>query len=69
MIHRRATNWAFATLWIAFVAFAVAASTLFGDSVPVIVVQSSVWVAWMILFGVQAIATLVLYGRAMSDAS
>ena len=67
MIYHRANVWAYTVLWVCFVASALAAPAVFGDSVPVAVIQSSVWVAFMIVLGVHSIATLVQHGRAIAD--
>jgi hypothetical protein len=38
------------------------APSVFGETVPIVVVQGSLWVAFMILLGVQSIAALAQYG-------
>jgi hypothetical protein len=67
-INRRAVVWAYGVLWLAFVSAALLAPLVFGQAVPVRVIQNSVWVAFMILIGVQSIAVLVQYGREASHA-
>jgi hypothetical protein len=52
---------AYAALWCAFVAAALAVKPLYGDAVPTAVIQTAVWITFMIFLGVQAIATLVQY--------
>ena len=51
--------------WLAFVASCVSLPVVYGwrGAVPVVVVQSSVWVAVMLVVGVTSLATLVQYGR------
>ncbi len=67
MIQRRALAWAYAVLWLVFVAAVMAAPAVYGDSVPVFAVQSALWAAFLVLIGVQSIATLILYGRGTGD--
>jgi hypothetical protein len=62
LINHRSNIVAYSVFWLAFVAAVMSAQPIFGDSVPVNVIQWSVWVSFMIVLGVQAIATLVQYG-------
>jgi hypothetical protein len=68
LINQRSNVVAYAVLWLAFVAAAMLAPLYFGEAVPTVVIQNSVWVAFMILFGVQSVAALVQYGRGAADA-
>lgn len=69
LINRRASLWAYSVLWIMFVAAALLAPRVYGDAVPVVVIQASVWIAFMLMLGVQSIAALVQYGRTSTNAT
>jgi hypothetical protein len=69
LINRRASLWAYSVLWIVFVSAALLAPRIYGDAVPVIAIQASVWIAFMLMLGVQSIAALVQYGRASTHAT
>jgi hypothetical protein len=63
-ISRRSLLVAYTVFWLVFVAACVSLPALYGwgGSVPVVVAQSSVFVAWMLVVGVSSVATLVQYG-------
>jgi hypothetical protein len=63
-ISRRSLLVAYTVFWLVFVAACVSLPALYGwgGSVPVFVVQSSVFVACMLVVGVSSVATLVQYG-------
>jgi len=63
MINRRAMVWGYGVLWVVFVLAALVAPAVYGQAVPIMVIESSVWVAFMILIATQSIAALVQYGR------
>lgn len=64
IVHRAAIA-AYSIFWVVFVAACVGASFLYGErgAVPVTVVQSSVWIAWMLVSSVSSLAVLIQYGR------
>ena len=63
-ISRRSLLVAYTVFWLVFVAACVSLPAFYGwgGSVSVVVVQSSVFVAWMLVVGVSSVATLVQYG-------
>jgi hypothetical protein len=69
----RVRSWviAYAVFWLAFVAACLAAAFFFGPNgaVPVVLVQSSVWLAVILVVGVGSIATLVQYSLGGPDAA
>jgi hypothetical protein len=62
-INRVAIAWSYAVLWATIVACAMLAPTIYGDAVPMPVVQNFVWWAFMLLITVQSIVTLIVYRR------
>ncbi len=68
LINRRAMVWAYGVVWVVFIIAVLIAPRLFGDSVPIAVVQNSVWVAFMILLATQSIVALVQYRLGAPDA-
>lgn len=64
-INRRSLLVAYTVFWLVFVVACVSLPAIYGwaGSVPVVVVQSSVFVAWMVVIGVSSVTTLVQYGR------
>ena len=66
-INRVAIAWAYAVMWAAIVLCALAAPSIYGDAVPMPVVQNFVWWAFMLLITVQSIVTLVIYHRGAAD--
>ncbi|HEX3727968.1 MAG TPA: hypothetical protein VHV08_17070 [Pirellulales bacterium] len=69
LINRRANLWAYTVLWVVFVAAVMLAPRIFGDSVPTRVIETSVWIAFMLMLGVQSIAALIQYGRTPTNAA
>jgi hypothetical protein len=70
-IGRRAGTIAYAAFWLAFVAACVSLPFLYGwgGSVPVVVVHSAVWWAWILLVAARSVATLILYQLRDADAA
>ncbi len=70
LIQRRSTIIAYSVFWVAFVASAMLALTLYGfdGAVPVPVLVNAVWLGLMLFVGLQALATLTQYGRGGADA-
>ena len=70
LIQRRSTIIAYTVFWLAFVASAMLALVSYGfdGAVPVPVLVNAVWLGLMLVVGMNAIATLVQYGRGGSDA-
>lgn len=70
-INQRSVIVAYSVFWLVFVATCVALPVFYGwqGSVPVALVQSSVFVGMMLVVGVTALATLVQYGRGGADAA
>lgn len=65
-IQRRSKSFAYSVFWIVFVLAATFLSVLFygqEGSVPVPVVQVSVFYAVVLLIGVMSVATLIQYGK------
>ena len=70
-IQRRSFVLAYSLFWVAYVLAAVLLSAaVYGQegAVPVYIVQTSVFVGFMFVFGVASIATLVQYGGATQHA-
>jgi hypothetical protein len=63
-ISRRSLIVGYSVFWVMFVAACVSLPAFYGwsGSVPVVVAQSSVFVAWMLVVGVSSVATLIQYG-------
>jgi hypothetical protein len=70
-IRRRSVLIAYTAFWLAFVAACVSLPAVYGwkGSVPVAVVQSSVWCGLILVVGVMSVATLVQYRRGDVDAA
>ena len=70
-IQRRSVLIAYTVFWLAFVAACVSLPAVYGwkGSVPVAVVQSSVWCGLILVVGVMSVATLVQYRRGAVDAA
>lgn len=71
-IQRRSLIITAAVFWVIFVEVCVFLPWYYyGErgAVPVAVVQSSVWIAWIIVSLIYTVATLVQYGRGGSDAA
>ena len=70
-IQRRSVLIAYTVFWLAFVAACVSLPAFYGwkGSVPVAVVQSSVWCGLILVVGVMSVATLVQYRRGTVDAA
>jgi hypothetical protein len=70
-IRRRSVLIAYSVFWLAFVAACVSLPAVYGwkGSVPVAVVQSSVWCGLILVVGVMSVATLVQYRRGDVDAA
>ncbi|MDG3004610.1 hypothetical protein [Paludisphaera mucosa] len=70
-IQRRSMLIAYVVFWLAFVIACVSLPAFYGwrGSVPVAVVQSSVWCAWILVVGVASIATLSMDRLGEADAS
>jgi hypothetical protein len=70
-IRRRSVLIAYTAFWLAFVAACVSLPAVYGwkGSVPVPVVQSSVWCGLILVVGVMSVATLVQYRRGTVDAA
>jgi hypothetical protein len=70
-IQLRAWTVAYSVFWLLFVGVCVAAPFTFGSSgtVAVELIQMSVWYAFMLVWGVGAIATLAQYRSGASHAS
>jgi hypothetical protein len=71
IIRRRAGLIAFSLSWLAFVAACMSLPALYGwdGSVPVSVVLSGVWYGVMVVVGVMAVATLLMYRLGRADAT
>ena len=65
LIQGRSVLVAYSVFWLAFVASCVSLPVVYGwrGAVPVVAVQSSVWIAVMLVVDVTSLATLVQYGR------
>ena len=68
-IRIRSMILAYSIFWVAFVGSAVLSFVVYGfdGAVPVPVIANAVWFGFMLFIGVQAIATLVQYGRGGVD--
>jgi hypothetical protein len=71
LIQRRSILVGYSVFWLVFVLVCMSLPVVYGwrGSVPVPVVQSSVFVAMMLVIGVSSAATLVQYGREGTDAA
>jgi hypothetical protein len=71
MIRLRSGLIGFSIFWLAFVAGCMSLPALYGwdGSVPVGVVLSGVWYGVMVVVGVTAVATLVMYRLGSADAT
>jgi hypothetical protein len=70
-IQLRAWMIAYAVFWIVFIGVCISAPFTFGSSgvVPVELIQTSVWYAFMIVWGTSAVATLAQYRWGSSHAA
>lgn len=70
MIRRRSGIVAFSIFWLAFVAACMSLPVVYGweGSVPVSIILSGVWYGFMLVVGVTAVTTLVLYQVGSADA-
>ena len=71
MILRRSTLVGYSVFWLVFVLACTSLPLVYGwrGTVPVALVQSSVFVAFMVVVGVSSLATVVQYGRGEADAA
>jgi hypothetical protein len=71
MIRLRSGLIGFSIFWLAFVAGCMSLPALYGwdGYVPVSVVLSGVWYCFMVVVGVTAVATLVMYRVGSADAT
>ncbi|MFO0909826.1 MAG: hypothetical protein U0794_16010 [Isosphaeraceae bacterium] len=69
-IARRANFLGLGAFWLLFIVACVVLPIVYGweGSVPVVLVQASVWVAWMLVIVVSSVATLVQYKGGAADA-
>jgi hypothetical protein len=69
LIQSRSWVIAYSVFWIVFVAVCVTAPYTFGQSgtVPVFVVELSVWYAFILVWGVSSLAAVIQYGCGGSD--
>jgi hypothetical protein len=65
VITQRSYIVAYSVFWAAFVAATMGALFIYGENgaVPVRIVASSVWFAWMLVTGVSSLCVLIQYGR------
>ena len=70
LIQRRSTILAYSVFWLAFVASMMLALVFYGGdgAVPVLVLMNALWLGFMLVIGVHAIATLAQYGRGGTNA-
>jgi hypothetical protein len=71
MIARRSLIAAYSVFWLVFVAACMSLPAFYGwnGKVPVQVVMWSVFPGMMVVAGVQALATIIQYGRGRADAA
>jgi hypothetical protein len=71
LINQRSAIGAYSVFWLLYVAACMGLPAVYGwnGSVPVPVVMSSVFAAWILFSLIHSLATLVQYGRGGSDAS
>lgn len=69
LIRIRSMILAYSIFWVAFVGSTVLSFVVYGfdGAVPVPVIANAVWIGFILFIGVQAIATLVQYGRGGVD--